>query len=128
MDRAIENCHRLVRLNYDVNSIEIVVFQMVISILYRDYNLFETYRCCNRQSGIPSAAETGTGSFGEIPGPEVLSPGPEVGNLPTDGNLDDEPIAEENTNTRYLWGGSRAAVKPVVVSPAIALPNPKVIL
>ena len=128
MDKAIENCHRLDRLSHDLNSITIVIFHMVISILYRDYNLLETYRCSNRQSGIPSAAETGTGSLGEIPGPEVLSPGPKIGNLPTDGNLGDESMAEKNTNTKYLWGGSRAALKPVVVSPAVALPNPKVIL
>ncbi len=44
------------------------------------------------------------------------------------GTLGDESMAEKNTNTKYLWSGSRAALKPVVVSPAIALPNPKVIL
>ncbi len=81
MDKAIENCHRLGRLSYDLNPITTVIFHMVISILYRDYNLLETYRCSNRQSGIPSAAGTGTGSLGEIPGPEGLSPGPKVGQL-----------------------------------------------
>ena len=128
MDKAIENCHRLDRLGYDLNSITIVIFHMVISIFYRDYNLLETYRCSNRQSGTPSAAETGTGSLGEIPRPKVLSPGPKIGNLPTDGNPGNESMAGKNTNTKYLWGGSRATLKPVMVSPAVALPNPKVIL
>lgn len=96
MDKDIENCHRLDRLSYDLNPITIVIFHMVISILYRDYNLLETYRCSNRQSGIWLAAETGTGSLGKIPGPEVLFRGPKVGNLPTDGNLGDESMAEKN--------------------------------
>ena len=74
--KAIENCHRLDRLSYDPNSITIVIFHMVVSIHYRDYNLLETYRCSNRQSGILSAPETGTGSLEEIPRPEVLSSGP----------------------------------------------------
>lgn len=126
MDKAIENCHRLDRLSYDLNPITIVIFHMVISLSFTE--ITKTYRCSNRQSGIQLAAETGTGSLGEIPGPEVLSPGPKVGILPTDENLGDESMAEKNTNTKYLWGGSRAALKPVVVSPAVALPNPKVIL
>jgi len=37
-------------------------------------------------------------------------------------------MAEKRTNPMYLWGGSRAALKPVVISPAIALSNPKVFL
>ena len=128
MDRAIESYHRLDRLSYDLKPITVVIFHMVVSILYRDYNLLETYKCPNRQSGIPSAARIGTGSLEKVPRPEILSPGPKVGNLATDGNLGDRSIAKKNTNTKYLWGGFRTAVKPVVVSPAIALPNPKVIL
>lgn len=34
-------------------------------------------------------------------------------------------MAEKRTNPKYLWCGSRAALKPVVVSPAVALPKPK---
>lgn len=37
-------------------------------------------------------------------------------------------MADKKTNTKYLWGGSHAAIKPVVVSPTLALPNRKVVL
>lgn len=113
MDQAIENCHWLGRLSYDLNSITIVIFHTVVSIIYRAYDLLETERCSNRQSGIPSAAETLTGSLRKSPGLRFS------GNLPTDGNLGDEFMAQKNTNTRYLWGGSRVALKSVMVSPAI---------
>ncbi len=88
MNKAIENCHWLDRLSCDLNPITIVIFHMIVSILYRDYNLLGTYRCCNHQGGVSSAAEIGThtGPLGEVPGPEVLSPRPKVGNSPTDGN------------------------------------------
>ena len=128
MDKANKYCHWPDLLSYDLKPIKTVIFHMVISILYRVYNLLDTYRCSNRQSGIPPAARIGTGSLGEVPRPEVLSPGPKVGNLPSKVNLSDESMADKKTNTKYLWGGSRAAIKPVVVSPAIALPNPKVLL
>lgn len=100
--KAIENCHRLDRLSYDPNSITIVIFHMVVSIHYRDYNLLETYRCSSRQSGILSAAETGTGFVRGNPQPWgsllrtlnwQLAHGWEPG---------DESMAEKNTNTKYL--------------------------
>ncbi len=72
MDQAIENCHRLGRLIYILNSITLAVFHTVVSMLYRGYDLLETYRCSNRQMTIPSAAETGTGSLREVPGLEIL--------------------------------------------------------
>ena len=42
IDKAIENCHWLDRLSCDLNPITLVIFHMVVSILYRDYNLLET--------------------------------------------------------------------------------------
>ena len=71
MNQAIEICYRLDRLNYDLNSITIAIFHTADSTLYRGHDLLETYRCSNRQRGIPSAAEIDPGSLREVPGPEV---------------------------------------------------------
>ena len=123
IDRAIENCYWLDGLSCDLNPTTIVIFHMVFSFLYRDYNPSETYRCLNRESSIPLASDTGAGPLGESPKSEVLSSGPEIATLPTDGDLGDESIVEKSKNTRYLWSGSRAALKPVMVSLRMTLPS-----
>lgn len=128
MDRNIEYCDWLDALGCHLNSLTIVKFAMVFSVLCRDYDLLQTYKCTNHKRSIPSAAETGAGPSGESTGSEILSPGLKIGILPTDGNLGDESVAEKSTNTRCLWGESHAALKPVVVSPSIALSKPPHIL
>lgn len=82
MDKAIEYCHWLDRLSYDLKPITTVIFHMVISILYRDYNLLDTYRCSNRQSSIPPAVRISTSSLGEVPGLRFSPQGPKLATCP----------------------------------------------